>query len=70
MGQQFKVVGLLHRHGWVCWPHGRSVGGAWHGSLPNCDCPYLSSSRTVVEILGSGATISGGPWTWFFAGQW
>ena len=41
------------------------MGGAWCGSLPNCDCPYPSSSGTVVEILGSGATISGDPWTWF-----
>ncbi len=41
------------------------MSGAWCGSLPNCDCPYPSSSRTVVEILGSGATISRDPWTWF-----
>ncbi len=27
-------------------------------------------SGTVVEILGNGATISRGSWTWFFAGQW
>ncbi len=31
---------------------------------------YPSSSGTIIEILISGATISGGPWTWFFAGQW
>ncbi len=41
------------------------MGGAGCGSLPYCDCPYPSSSGTVVEILGSGATISGDPWTWF-----
>ncbi len=41
------------------------MGSAWCGSLPNCDCPYPSSSGTVVEILGSGVTISGDPWNWF-----
>ena len=61
-GQRFKVVGLLHRHGWVCWFCGRWVGGTWCGSLPNCDCLYPSSCGTVVEILGSEATINGGPW--------
>ncbi len=64
-GQRFKVVGLLHRHGWVCWLCGRLVGGAWCGSLPSCDYPYPISRGTVAEILGSGATISGDPWIWF-----
>jgi hypothetical protein len=63
--KEAKVVGLLHRHGWICGLCGRLVGGAWCGSLSNCDCPYPSSSRTIVEILSRGATISGGPWTWF-----
>jgi hypothetical protein len=65
MGQQFKVVGMLHWHGWVCWLCGRLVGGAWCGSLPNYYCPYPSSSGTVVEILGSRSTTSGGPWHFF-----
>jgi hypothetical protein len=71
MRQQFKVrIALLHQHGWDCWPRGRWVGGVWCGSLPNCGCLYPSSNGTVVEILGTGATISGGQWTWSFAGQW
>jgi hypothetical protein len=70
MGQQHKIIGLMHQHGWVCWPHGRLVGGVWCGSLPNCGCLYPSSNKTVVEVLGSRATISGGPWTWSFTGGW
>ncbi len=44
---------------------GRLVGGAWCGSLLSCGYPYPSSSGTVVETLGSGATISRDPWIWF-----
>jgi hypothetical protein len=62
VGQQLKVIiGLLHRHVWVCWPHDRWVGGVWCGGLPNCGCLFPSSNGTVVEILGIGATISRGP---------
>ncbi len=69
MGQQFKVIiGLLHQHVWVCWPCGRWVDGVWCGSLPNYGCLYPSSKGNVVEILGIGATISGGLSTWSFAG--
>ncbi len=41
------------------------MGGAWCGSLPSCDYPYPSSSGTVVETFGSGATISEDPWICF-----
>ncbi len=46
MEQQFKVVGLLHRHGWVCWLCGRWVDGA--GVIV---CPIVTAFIPVVAEL-------------------
>ena len=37
----------------------------WWVELGVVVCPVVTALIPVVEILGSGATISGDPWIWF-----